>query len=152
MPKNIAQWTGFAVTVIIVLGRDADVLTAVPFGIAAGMLATLFQQAMRLQLRPVRLSSLPLIRLPRLYSRGRHLLPQGEKERIAERCTIAAENSPLPLPAFARASAGKLHTLVRRSLGAGGWERVRRADPGAGEGFRPKPQRPLPGDKSFPRL
>ena len=39
MPKNTAQWTGFAVTVIIVLGRDADVLTAVPLGIAAGMLA-----------------------------------------------------------------------------------------------------------------
>ena len=55
MPKNIAQWTGFAVTMIIVLGRDADVLTAVPLGIAAGMLATLFQEAMRMQLRPVRL-------------------------------------------------------------------------------------------------
>ena len=55
MPKNTAQWTGFAVTVIIVLGRDADVLTAVPLGIAAGMLATLFQQAMQMQLRPVRL-------------------------------------------------------------------------------------------------
>jgi hypothetical protein len=56
MPKNIAQWTGFAVTVIIVLGRDADVLTAVPLGIAAGMLAALFQQAMRTQLRPFRLA------------------------------------------------------------------------------------------------
>lgn len=55
MPKNTAQWTGFAVTLIIVLGRDADVLTAVPLGIAAGMLTTLFQQAM--QLRPVRLFS-----------------------------------------------------------------------------------------------
>src|SRR5690348_12692666 len=53
MPKNIAQWTGFAVTVIIVLGRDADVFTAVPLGIAAGMLATLFQGASRMQLRPV---------------------------------------------------------------------------------------------------
>lgn len=56
MPKNIAQWTGFAVTVIIVLGRDADVLTAVPLGIAAGMLAMLFQQAIRMQLRPMRLT------------------------------------------------------------------------------------------------
>lgn len=55
MPKTIAQWTGVAVTVIIVLGRDADVLTAVPLGIAAGMLATLFQAATRLQLRSVRL-------------------------------------------------------------------------------------------------
>ena len=54
MPKSIAQWTGFMVTIIIVLGRDADVLTAIPLGIAAGMLATLFQAAMRMQLRPVR--------------------------------------------------------------------------------------------------
>jgi hypothetical protein len=62
MPKNIAQWTGFAVTVIIVLGRDADVLTAVPLGIAAGMLASLFQAAMRMQLRPIRLA-VPAINL-----------------------------------------------------------------------------------------
>ena len=64
MPKNIAQWTGFAVTMIIVLGRDADVLTAVPLGIAAGMLATLFQAVMRMQLRPVRLA-VPIIDLGR---------------------------------------------------------------------------------------
>jgi hypothetical protein len=54
MPKNIAQWTGFAVTMIIVLGRDADVLTAIPLGIAAGMLATLLEAAMRM--RRVRLT------------------------------------------------------------------------------------------------
>ena len=64
MPKNIAQWTGFAVTVIIVLGRDADVLTAVPFGIVAGLLATLFQAAMKMQLRPIRLA-LPAMDLRR---------------------------------------------------------------------------------------
>lgn len=64
MPKNIAQWTGVAVTMIIVLGRDADVLTAIPLGIAAGMLATLFQQAMRMQLRPPRLA-LPAVDLRR---------------------------------------------------------------------------------------
>lgn len=52
MPKTIAQWTGFAVTVIIVLGRDADVLTAIPLGIATGMLATLVQAALRMQLWP----------------------------------------------------------------------------------------------------
>jgi hypothetical protein len=56
MPKNMAQWTGFAVTVIIVLGRDTDVLTALPLGIAAGMLATLFEAAMRMELRPMRLA------------------------------------------------------------------------------------------------
>lgn len=64
MPKNVAQWTGVAVTMIIVLGRDADVLTAVPLGIAAGMLATLFQAAMRVQLPPLR-SALPALDLRR---------------------------------------------------------------------------------------
>jgi hypothetical protein len=62
MPKNIAQWTGFTVTIIIVLGRDADVLTAIPLGIAAGMLATLFQAATRMQLRPLRLAAFDLQR------------------------------------------------------------------------------------------
>jgi hypothetical protein len=64
VPKSIAQWTGFTVTLIIVLGRDADVLTAAPLGIAAGMLATLFHATMRGQLRPVRLT-LPAIDLRR---------------------------------------------------------------------------------------
>ena len=57
MPKTIAQWAGFAVTMIIVLGRDADVLTAIPLGIATGMLATLFQAALRLQPWPVALAA-----------------------------------------------------------------------------------------------
>jgi hypothetical protein len=42
MPKNVAQWTGLAVTTIIVLGCDMDVIYAVPLGIMAGALATLF--------------------------------------------------------------------------------------------------------------
>jgi hypothetical protein len=42
MPKNVAQWTGLAVTTIIVLGCDMDVLYAMPLGIMAGALATLF--------------------------------------------------------------------------------------------------------------
>jgi len=42
MPKNVAQWTGIAVTAIIVLGCDIDVLYAVPLGIFAGALATFF--------------------------------------------------------------------------------------------------------------
>jgi hypothetical protein len=75
MPKNIAQWTGFAVTVIIVLGRDADVLTAVPLGIAAGMLATLFQAAMRMQLRPLRLA-VPAIDLRRPLAAMTHISAQ----------------------------------------------------------------------------
>jgi hypothetical protein len=40
MPRNVAQWTGIAVTAIVVLGRDLDVLTALPLGILAGVLAT----------------------------------------------------------------------------------------------------------------
>ena len=40
MPRNIAQWTGIVVTTIVVLGRDIDVVTALPFGIAAGALAS----------------------------------------------------------------------------------------------------------------
>ena len=42
MPKNVAQWTGLAVTAIIVLGCDMDVVYAVPLGIFAGALATYF--------------------------------------------------------------------------------------------------------------
>ena len=42
MPKNIAQWTGLTVTSIIVLGCDTNVFIAVPLGIFAGALATLF--------------------------------------------------------------------------------------------------------------
>ncbi len=42
MPKSIGQWTGIAVTGIVVLGCDIDVLYAVPLGIMAGALATLF--------------------------------------------------------------------------------------------------------------
>ena len=62
MPKTIAQWTGFAVTVIIALGRDADVLTAIPLGIATGMLATLFQTALRMQPWPMALAAVDLRR------------------------------------------------------------------------------------------
>jgi hypothetical protein len=40
VPKNVAQWTGIAVTAIIVLGCDLDVLTALPLGVMAGVLAT----------------------------------------------------------------------------------------------------------------
>jgi len=42
MPKNVAQWTGLAVTTIIVLGCDMDVIYAMPLGIMAGALAALF--------------------------------------------------------------------------------------------------------------
>jgi hypothetical protein len=44
MPRNIAQWTGFAVTMIVVLGRDVDILSAVPLGLAAGLLAGLLAE------------------------------------------------------------------------------------------------------------
>ena len=42
MPKTLAQWTGVAVTAIVVSGSDADLLLAVPLGIFAGALATFF--------------------------------------------------------------------------------------------------------------
>ncbi len=41
MPRNAAQWTGFAVTLVIVLGRDTDIFAALPLGLAAGILAGL---------------------------------------------------------------------------------------------------------------
>jgi hypothetical protein len=63
MPKSMAQWTGFAVTMIVVLGRDADVFTAVPLGLAAGMLAAVFEATMRLPvpaLRRIRIGTVVL--------------------------------------------------------------------------------------------
>lgn len=42
MPKTLAQWTGVAVTAIVVSGSDMDILYAVPLGIFAGALATCF--------------------------------------------------------------------------------------------------------------
>jgi hypothetical protein len=42
MPKNVAQFTGILVTTIIVMGGDLDVVYAMPLGIMAGALATLF--------------------------------------------------------------------------------------------------------------
>jgi hypothetical protein len=42
VPYSLAQWTGIAVTVIVVAGSDMDVIYAVPLGIFAGALATFF--------------------------------------------------------------------------------------------------------------
>ena len=54
MPRfGIAQWTGIAVTVIVVLGNDLDVIYAVPLGLLASGLAAVF-------------SELPNLRIPRL--------------------------------------------------------------------------------------
>jgi hypothetical protein len=50
---NFAQWIGIAVTVIVVLGNDLDVVYAVPLGVFASALATLFAE-------------LPNLRFPRL--------------------------------------------------------------------------------------
>ncbi|HEY3776619.1 MAG TPA: hypothetical protein VGL35_01030 [Rhizomicrobium sp.] len=44
MPRNVAQWTGFGVTLVVVLGRDIDILSAVPLGLAAGLLAGLLAE------------------------------------------------------------------------------------------------------------
>ena len=40
MPFNLAQWTGIAVTAIVVSGSDIDLVYAVPLGLFAGALAT----------------------------------------------------------------------------------------------------------------
>ena len=42
MPRNVAQWTGLAVTAIVVFGCDLDVVYAVPLGMFAGALAMFF--------------------------------------------------------------------------------------------------------------
>jgi len=46
MPRSLAQWTGIAVTGIVVLGTDMDVVYAMPLGIFAGALATYFHALM----------------------------------------------------------------------------------------------------------
>lgn len=63
MPKTVAQWTGLAVTAIIVFGCDLDVLYALPLGLLAGAVATavielddLFRAG---SLRPVRVQWRP---------------------------------------------------------------------------------------------
>ncbi len=45
MPRNVAQLTGMIVTAIIVFGTDMDVYFAMPLGILAGALATMFAAA-----------------------------------------------------------------------------------------------------------
>jgi hypothetical protein len=40
MPFNLAQWTGLAVTFIVVSGTDMDMVYAVPLGLFAGSIAT----------------------------------------------------------------------------------------------------------------
>ena len=53
MPKNVAQLTGMVVTAIIVFGTDLDVYYAMPLGVFAGALATLFVAASEYRNRPV---------------------------------------------------------------------------------------------------
>ena len=45
MQANVAQITGVAVTSIVTLGADVDVLYAVPLGVFAGALAIFFVAA-----------------------------------------------------------------------------------------------------------
>lgn len=45
MPRSLAQLTGMIVTTIIVFGSDLDVYYAMPLGVFAGALATLFVAA-----------------------------------------------------------------------------------------------------------
>jgi hypothetical protein len=98
MPKNAAQWTGFAVTLIIVLGRDADVLTAVPLGIAAGMLATLFQAALSVQPRPVRFFLGPRPSSPRRRGPHRETTTDSTGLRHAEAAPVAQAGETPAIP------------------------------------------------------
>ena len=45
MPRNVAQLTGMIVTTLIVFGTDLDVYYAMPLGIFAGAIATMFVAA-----------------------------------------------------------------------------------------------------------
>jgi len=55
MPRlQVGHWAGVAVTAIVALGNDLDVLYALPLGLMASALATLF-------------SELPNLRIPRLH-------------------------------------------------------------------------------------
>jgi energy-converting hydrogenase Eha subunit A len=61
MPRNVAQLTGMIVTTIIVFGSDLDVFYALPLGVFAGALATLFAafaeyQAPKREPAPIRIS------------------------------------------------------------------------------------------------
>lgn len=59
MPRlNLAQWTGIAVTVIVVLGNDLDVIYAVPLGLLAGALANLFTELAKLRLPILRFAKI----------------------------------------------------------------------------------------------
>jgi hypothetical protein len=42
LPKNVAQMTGVIVAAIVAFGTDTDIFLAVPLGVFAGALATLF--------------------------------------------------------------------------------------------------------------
>jgi hypothetical protein len=64
MPLNLAQWTGIAVTSIVVLGTDLDVVYAVPLGFMAGALATLFSTLANEGLRVARKDPLAASGLP----------------------------------------------------------------------------------------
>ena len=57
MPRTLAQWTGVAVTTIVVSGSDVDLLYAVPLGIFAGALATFFSALGETAIKPARRES-----------------------------------------------------------------------------------------------
>ncbi len=49
MPRTVAQLTGMIVTAIIVFGTDLDVYYAMPLGVFAGAMATVFVAAAELR-------------------------------------------------------------------------------------------------------
>ena len=63
MPRTVVQWSGLAVTAIVVFGCDRDVIWALPLGLLAGAVAAAVIELDELRhvgsLRPVRVQWRP---------------------------------------------------------------------------------------------
>ena len=55
MPTKIGQWTGLAVTTVVVLGADTGIAYAIPLGIMAGALASFLVALTELRPQPVKI-------------------------------------------------------------------------------------------------
>jgi hypothetical protein len=69
MPLTFAQWTGLAVTFIVISGTDMDMVYAAPLGIFAGAIAT-FCMAMGEYNRPAGTAARIEIKLKRSKKTG----------------------------------------------------------------------------------
>lgn len=87
MPRTLAQWTGVAVTAIVVSGSDMDLLLAVPLGLLAGALAAYFSslpgRAGQSMIGTVRALVMPLI------GHARSALAKVPHVRAVGACVVA---------------------------------------------------------------